>query len=224
MKRQSRNSRRKIYALTLVVSAVTITFQSSAATHYVSQTSPSPTPPYSSPQTAAHTIQDAVDVAIDGDTVLVAPADYAVTNQINVTNAVRLQSTGGVNQTFLTGQGSWCLAISNALAAADGFTFRPGTGFGGAVLVSGTIQNCNFTNFFVGIPNYGGSIVMSGGTVSNVIVAYKRGINPEGVAVYCSDSALITDSQILANPGFNIDGGVVALVNSRLQNSVISDV
>src|SRR5712672_3386983 len=128
MKRESRNSRRKIYSLTLVASAVTIALQSSAATHYVSQTSPSPTPPYLSPQTAAHHIQDAVDVATEGDTVLVAPGDYAVTNQINVTNAVRLQSTGGASQTFLTGQGSWCLAISNALSAADGFTLRPGTG------------------------------------------------------------------------------------------------
>lgn len=96
-----------------------------AETHYVSQTSPSPMPPYSTPQTAAHNIHDAVDVASDGDTVLVEPGDYGVTNQITVTNAVRLLSTGGASQTFLTGflsgYGGWCLVISNALAVADGF-------------------------------------------------------------------------------------------------------
>src|SRR5215467_303136 len=114
MKRESRNHRRTIYTLTLVA-AVTFALQSSAATHYVSQTSPSPTPPYLSPQTAAHNIQDAVDVATDGDTVLVAPGDYGVTNQITVTNAIRLQGSAGASQTFLTGFGDRTLAISNAL-------------------------------------------------------------------------------------------------------------
>src|SRR5262249_13549859 len=141
-----------------------------------------------------HNIQDAVYAAEDGDTVLVAPGDYVVTNQIIVTNAIRLQSTGGPSQTFLTGRGgpgTWCLAISNALALAEGFSFRqatPDPGYpGGAVLAGGTIQNCNFTNFFCGAPNFGGAIQMSGGTVSNVIVVYKRGINYESAAVYCSD-------------------------------------
>jgi hypothetical protein len=192
-----------------------------AAMHYVSQTSPSPTPPYSTPQTAAHNIQGAVDVATDGDTVLVAPGDYAVTNQITVTNAIRLQSTAGASQTFVTAYGGYgfgCLSISNALAAADGFTLRPGTGDPyGAVLVGGTIQNCNFTNFYASF----GSIVMSGGTVSNVIVWYYRG-HAGGAAVSCSDSGLITDSQILGKAPVGSGASAVALVNSRLQNSVIT--
>jgi len=167
----------RAFVLVFAVSAAGAigTVNSSAATHYVSQTSPSPTPPYLSPQTAAHNIQDAVDVASDGDTVLVAPGDYGVTNQINVTNAVRLQSTGGASETFVTGnavvnQGLWCLGISNALAVADGFTLRRGTGDpGGAILVGGTIQNCTFTNFYVSY----GSIVISGGIVSNVVVSFR---------------------------------------------------
>jgi len=180
--------------------------------------------------TTDHNIQDALNAAQDGDTILVAPGDYVVTNQIVVTKAVRLKSTGGTSQTFLTqngglGQGTWCLAISNALAVADGFSFRPTKvdpgSPGGAVLVGGAIQNCNFTNFFSSSPD-GQAIQMSGGTVSNVIVLYKRGIDSQGVAVYCSNSGLVTDSQILANPGYSIDGGAVALANSRLQNSVIS--
>src|SRR6266850_4221574 len=151
MKTVYQNYRSSVWTLAAIAAAVvTFALQSSAATHYVSQTSPSPAPPYSTPQTAAHNIQDAVDVAIDGDTVLVAPGDYDVTDQITVTRGVRLQSTAGASQTFLTGEGSWCLAISNALATADGFTLRRGpAGYaGGAVLVGGTIQNCNFTNFY----------------------------------------------------------------------------
>lgn len=228
MKRINRTNRAVVWTLAAITAvAMSVAVHSSAATHYVSQTSPSPTPPYSTPDTAAHNIQDAVDVTTDGDTVLVQPGDYGVTNQITVTNAIRLQSTDGASQTIVTGHGdggTWCLGISNALAAADGFTLRPASGtvnVGGAVLVGGTIQNCNFTNFNSSF-SVGMSIVMSGGTVSNVIVEYLRLPFPNGATVYCSDSGLITDSQILANSAFNRQGGAIILANSRLQNSVIS--
>ena len=49
----------------------------SAATRYVWQDSPSPAPPYTNWATAAHVIQDAVDAAQTGDTVLVAGGVYA---------------------------------------------------------------------------------------------------------------------------------------------------
>jgi hypothetical protein len=221
MKRKPCTSPTVIFAFTLAASAA-LAMQTMAATHYVSQTSPNPTPPYFTPDTAAHSIQNAVDAASDGDTVLVAPGDYAVTNQITVTNAIRLQSTGGASQTFLTGnavinQGLWCLGISNALAVADGFTLRRGTGDpGGARLVGGTIQNCTFTNFYVSY----GSIAMSGGMVSNVTVTYTR--EPDGVAVSCSDSGLITDSQIIGQGPVGIGGTAVSLLSGRLQNSVVS--
>src|SRR6266850_4229495 len=104
MKTVYQNYRSSVWTLAAIAAAVvTFALQSSAATHYVSHTSPSPTPPYSTPETAAHNIQDVVDVATDGDTVLVEPGDYGVTNQITVTNAIRLQSTDGASQTFLTG-------------------------------------------------------------------------------------------------------------------------
>jgi hypothetical protein len=221
MKTESRGTRAILAPTTALLAMVAL--QSPAATQYVSQSSPNPKPPYSTPETAAHNIQDAVDVATNGDTVLVAAGDYPVANQITVTNAVLLQSAGGASQTFLTGFGSWCLAISNALAAADGFTLRPdktAVGFlKGAVLVGGTIQNCNFTNFSVANP--GGAIVMIGGTVSNAIVTYTR--DGDGAAVYCSDSGVITDSQVLGIYS-SFHGSAVVLANSRLQNSVISGV
>jgi hypothetical protein len=219
MKKADRTNRAIVWSLAAIISAVmSFAVRSSAATLYVSQTSPEPSPPYSTPETAAHNIQDAVDVANDGDTVLVEPGDYGVTNTITVTHAVRLQSTGGASQTFLTAYGSVCLSISNALAVADGFSLRVGTGDPrGANLFGGTIQNCNFTNFYA----YFGSIVMSGGTVSNVIVWYYRG-HAGGAAVSCSDSGLITDSQILGKAPVGSGASAVALVNSRLQNSVIT--
>jgi alpha-tubulin suppressor-like RCC1 family protein len=166
-----------------------------------------------------HNIQDAINAAQDGDTILVGPGDYLVTNQITVRNAVRVQSTGGASQTFVTGPGAWCLVISNALAVVDGFTFQPASGpTGGALLAGATIQNCIFTNF----DNASKSIVMSGGVVSNVIVWYLREPDGGSAAVYCTDSGLVTDSQILAIPRVNAGGIGIILTNSRLQNSVIS--
>jgi hypothetical protein len=209
---------------TIVVAAMTYFAPNAlAATHYVSQSSPSPTPPYSTLATAAHTIQEAVDVAGDGDTVLVEPGDYALANQVVVTNAIRLQGASGASQTFLSSQDNvWCLRMSNSLAVADGLTFRPigryDEGFG-AFVVGGMIQNCNFTNFRVGFP--GGAIAMIGGVVSNSIVTYRR-YPTEGVAVY-GDGALVTDCLVSGIQSF-AGGTGVSLTNSRLQNSVISGV
>ena len=55
--------------------------QVGAATIYVSQNSPSPKPPFATWDTAAHTIQEAVDVGSDGDSVLVAECEYRLSAQ-----------------------------------------------------------------------------------------------------------------------------------------------
>jgi hypothetical protein len=156
---------------------------------------------------------------------LVEPGDYVLTNQVTVTKAIVLQSSGGVNQTFLTGaqDHTFCLWISNSLAVADGFSMRRQAFFArGAFLVGGTVQNCTFTNLQIGFPpGVEGPVVMRGGTMSNSIVTYGRG--PEGVAVFCGDGGFITDCHILGHPG-GLNGIGVSLLNSRLENSVISGV
>jgi hypothetical protein len=213
-----------------ITAAVTMAFavHSSAATHYVSQTSPNSTPPYSTPDTAAHAIQEAVDVAIDGDTVLVEPGDYALTNQVTVTNGIRLQGAGGASQTFLTAltNNIWCLKVTNSLAVVEGLSLRNqydpyGGVSGGAFLAGGTIQNCTFSNFYVGTP--GGAIVASGGMVSNSIVTYRRYGGGIGATAVYGDGVLITDCLVLGIQSSGSGGGV-SLTNSKLQNSVISGV
>jgi hypothetical protein len=224
MRRDYHSDRRLAWTAAIFFGGICFAINVSSASLYVSQTSPNPTPPYSTLATAAHTIQDAVDVGGDGDTVLVEAGDYALTNQVTVTKAIRVQGASGAGQTFLSAQSNiWCLRMSNSLAVADGFTFRPqglyGDGFG-AFVVGGTIQNCNFTNFHVGNP--GGAIAMIGGVVSNSIVTYRRYLS-DGSAVYGSDSALITDCLVVGSQSPAAGTGV-SLTNSRLQNSVISGV
>src|SRR5258708_969932 len=95
-KSEQHTGRTRPWAFALAAtSGLAVAGQISAATLYVSQTSPTPGPPYATWDAAAHTIQEAVDAASDGDTVLVGPGEYGLTNQVTITNAILLQSTMG---------------------------------------------------------------------------------------------------------------------------------
>jgi len=63
------------------------------AVRYVSLQSPQPTPPYTTWETAAKNIQDAVDAAAAGDTILVTNGVYAAGGKVifgGLTNRVAL--------------------------------------------------------------------------------------------------------------------------------------
>jgi len=84
----------------------------SAATRYVWQESPSPAPPYDSWANAATNIQEAVDAADPGDTVLVTNGVYAtggravygtMTNRVVVSEGVEVRSVNGQNATWIEG-------------------------------------------------------------------------------------------------------------------------
>jgi PKD repeat protein len=109
--------------------------------HYVSLSSASPVPPYSSWNTAATNIQDAVDASsVPGAQVLVADGIYQtggrvmfgiLTNRVAVTKPVRLQSVNGAAVTVI--QGSPLVGTSGIRAlwltsgsALSGFTITGG--------------------------------------------------------------------------------------------------
>ena len=82
------------------------------ATQYVDWKNPAPVAPYTTWATAATNIQDAVDVAQAGDTVLVTNGVYAtggravyglMTNRVAVTKALRLESVNGPEVTVIRG-------------------------------------------------------------------------------------------------------------------------
>ena len=82
------------------------------AIRHVWQDSPNPTPPYADWATAAHTIQEAIDMALEGDTVLVTNGVFAsggrsvdglMTNRVAVTKAVTLRSVNGPEVTIIRG-------------------------------------------------------------------------------------------------------------------------
>jgi len=180
---------------------VLASFNVSAATHYVSLESPSPTPPYTNWATAAHVIQDAVDLARSGDTVLVTNGVYAVggitnewgyvANRVTITNAIRLESVNGPLVTTIDGGSTErCVYLGNN-AILSGFTITNGVGHGGfkfsgrggGILSepSGVVTNCTLAGNIVeagstadGImPGNGGGIF--GGTVYNCTITGNNG-------------------------------------------------
>jgi len=102
---------RVCFTLTGWVIAV-LTFNCGALTHYVDLNRPSPVPPYTSWLTAATNIQDAVDAADAGDTVLVTNGVYAtggraihgtMTNRVVVDKPLMLVSVNGPDFTAIEG-------------------------------------------------------------------------------------------------------------------------
>ena len=113
---------------------------SSAAVHFVDLNSINPLPPYTSWGTAATAIQDAVDVAIPGDVILVTNGVYetggkvaygVTTNRVAVTQPVTLQSVNGATATIIQGypvlgnSAVRCVYLTNGCTLI-GFTLRNG--------------------------------------------------------------------------------------------------
>jgi len=121
-------------------------------THYVSLTSPNPTPPYLSWSTAATNIQDAVDRALPTGVihrVLVTNGLYQPgrvsfglgsarwPNRLTVRFPVWVESVNGPEVTFIQGTGTRCVYIGNSIATSSarlsGFTLAGGTTYPGIV-------------------------------------------------------------------------------------------
>jgi PKD repeat protein len=155
--------------------------------------SPSPSPPFTNWQTAAHTIQDAVDVAVPGDTVWVTNGVYATgqrvvvgtaANRVAITKAITVRSVNGPAVTLIHGNspiGNTAVrcAYVGANATLAGFTLTNGAtragwdlidehcGGGGWCEVGGTLSNCTITGNSADF--CGGGV--TGGTLSNCHVA-----------------------------------------------------
>jgi len=82
-----------------------------ADTHYVDPAG-SNTPPYTSPSTAAHMIQDAIDEAAPGDTVSIAAATYAESD-IHIDRSIMLNGAG-IGSTTLDPGGSGVVLFVDA--------------------------------------------------------------------------------------------------------------
>ena len=147
-----------------------------AATHYVSFTGTSE-PPFSSWETAATNIQNAVDAAGPTGTVLVAAGHYMLDGHVSVSNAVQVHGVAGYLETTVdAGGASRCFVINNSQALVEGFTMTNGLDSterkgGGVLLETGTLRSCRITgcrvaNDYAG----GGGIWNDDGLIEHCII------------------------------------------------------
>lgn len=164
------------------------------------------------------TIQGAVDVAVDGDLVLVDTGTY-VENVDTGSKAITLRSVNGKGVTTINGNQVSSVVRIDGDAVLDGFTLTNGKGLqdgatrrGGGVYVlsgNGTITNCDI-HHNTAEGGGGGGVYVKGGTVtiSNCIIHDNTaGITGGGIAADTS-SAEITDCIIQDNVSGSTGGGV----------------
>jgi len=135
----------KLYCLLIAF----ICCSSSAVTHYVDLNSTNPVLPYTSWNTAATNIQDAVDATVDGDIVMVAEGHYYPASWITVTKKITVQSVSGPKNTIVDGIHSrGCFFLHNVECVISGLTLTRGYGGRGvSCYYPGTlpvVTNCIF--------------------------------------------------------------------------------
>ncbi len=212
---------------------------SMAATRYVNPASPAPSPPYTSWATAATTIQDAVDEAVGGDTVMVTNGHYLLSAEILVETNMTIRSVNGPSSTIVDGQGSVrCFNLGNHASVISGLTITNGgtalvdgggihctgsmpvitncliignIGYNGGGVRQGTVRHCTIS---LNHAQFGGGI--HGGSAYNCTVIsnsadYYGGGMASGIASNCT---IISNSA-----GFGAGGG---LYFTTADNCIIS--
>lgn len=155
-----------------------------AATRFVWTNSPSAGPPYDTWSNAAHAIQEAVDYASSGDTVLVTSGTYRLTTQISVTKGIEIRSVNGPACTAVDGSAATrCFYVSHSNACVEGLTLTNGTALTG-----------------------GGVLLDTNGTVSRCVIVGNSASN--GGGAYCSKGGILRDCVIRGNVADLAGGGV----------------
>ncbi|MCX7001722.1 MAG: hypothetical protein NTV22_00440 [bacterium] len=226
----ARAARRVGSVLFVVVSAGALC--AGAATHYVdSLNGGGAAIPFTNWATAAVRIQDAVDVARDGEFILVTTGVYAsgvqltpgfaLANRLVVTNALTIASVGGPAVTAIVGArepGAILGLGSNAVRGvylAGGATLAGFTVSNGATFAMGT--NTGHSLF----ERSGGGIYLDVASISNCIIVQNACANYGG-GIYGSNGAFVCATQISSNWAAYYGGGIYWPLNGMLRDSLIS--
>jgi hypothetical protein len=200
--------------------------QNSPTTHYVSLNNTTPTVPYLTWATAATHIQDAIDVAVPSDQIVVTNGVYetgwrvatgGTSNRVAVTIPLVVQSVNGPGVTMIQGVDSVrCVYLADGAALA-GFTLTNGaiafSGNGGGVWCassSAVVSNCVLAG---NSADTGGGAF--GGTLNDCTLARNVSLFDGGGAAYST-----LNNCALTNNSNWMDGG--GAIESTLNNCTLN--
>ena len=185
-------------------------------------------------------IQEGIDAAINGDTVLVKDGTYTGTGNKNLDyggKAITVESENGADFTIIDcendGSGFYFHSGETNSSVVRGFTIRngyaPDTGWGGGGIriingSSPTITNCTITDNYAS--NDGGGIYCNGGSpsITNCTITGNTGPNTAGGGIYSeSSSPSITNCTIAGNDNWNGGGIYCAGGSPSITNCTITD-
>ncbi len=166
-----------------------------------------PSSPYSTWNTAATNIQDALNACANGDMVVVTDGVHSAAAQVSVTQAVSLASVNGSGATTINGGRAHRCLFVNTNALIYGFTFTNGyADVGGGVYMTGggVIRDCVFATNLAGA--YGGGAFISGtGVIQNCRLVGNTAITNDGGAVYFASGGTLLNCVVVSNSG--VKGG-----------------
>ncbi|MDF7826419.1 protein kinase [Pontiellaceae bacterium B12227] len=215
-------------------------------THFVDVNNTNQAPPYLSWETAANTIEQAVEAAAPGDTILINDGTYSVRKTLGINKAVSLQSRNGPEHTILDA-GQRCrifrIPASNGPCNIRGFTLTGGYSHGGAgIWISGsepvTVEDCIITGNRSFGGGAGGIAIFTKGsesfdvTIRHCIITNNQSTTDGcGIRVYAPQSAAgtvnIVDCTVSGNSTESDGGGIsclaagaqITISNCRVENN-----
>ena len=215
--------------LAIIVLLIATISPLSADTHYVIVSNAVPEQPYTNWATAATVIQDAVDAAEDGDTVLVDEGAYNLLAEISITNGIVVSGFGAASNVVVNGSGSnRCFYISHSNAVVTGLTIASGVArIGGGVLIdgSGRVARCVIQgNAATGLSystGGGGVCCTYGGSVEHCLIMGNRAAE-RGAGVYCWHGGTVRNCLIVENAATNKAGGIACLFGGVIENCTVA--
>lgn len=199
------------------------------AVRYVWQASPTPSTPYTSPDTAGHDIQTVVEACVAGDTVLVYPGTYgtggavtpgySLTNRVCITNAITVTSLSGADYTQILGAADPAAtngpAAVRCLYASTNATISGFTLMDGHTLAAGTdLQKVA-----------GGGALLAGGAIISNCTIIGCSASAWGGGLYGADTSGVWDTRIRACSagGNGLGGGAYLAHNAAMYNCLVTE-
>ena len=199
----------------------------SADTHYVSHLGTGAVPPYTNWATATPIIQNAVDVATSGDTVLVANGvydegervtpGYALSNRVVITKNITVRSASGPANTIILGAPT------------------PGGGHGNdaircVYMEAGTLEGFTVSNGWTRAisatwlyDDSGGGIFLANGSVATNCVVTGNFAYYAGGGVACNPGCELVSSTIISNRAdTDSGGGAICYQGGVIRNSTFT--